>query len=85
MYKEPQLKTETISQALFGERVNLLEEKGVLSRIETVLDGYQGWIEQAALYASSAPFSSTAMVNRPAAHLYDNRRDHLWTGSYSAL
>jgi SH3-like domain-containing protein len=73
MYKEPRTEppVELVSQAFYAEQVHLLEEQGKWYRIETIADGYQGWVLQEALHTSKSRMVANAIVNRPAAHLYD--------------
>jgi gamma-D-glutamyl-L-lysine dipeptidyl-peptidase len=74
MYQQPQARSELVSQALFSEQVLLLEEKEGWKKIFTQVDQYPGWVRAEALCSCQVPFSestSCVMVNRLAAHLYD--------------
>lgn len=62
------------SQAYFSEEVKILEEVGEWTKVETPIDGAQGWVKQGAFYARETPFPDPSKkrvkVNRLAAHLY---------------
>lgn len=42
--KEPHHRTEMVNQLLFGETLQVLEEKGEWFRITTIYDDYEGWL-----------------------------------------
>ncbi len=41
----PSHKSEMLSQVLFGEKYNIIDESGHWYKIETLFDNYQGWID----------------------------------------
>jgi hypothetical protein len=45
MRKEPSHRTEMVSQLLFGEYVEILEEEENFVRVKCLYDGYEGWIQ----------------------------------------
>ena len=76
MRKEPHQKSEMVSQALFSERVEILEESDDWVYIATTVDGYKGWTNQEGITSRKETFLSSAdqvyvTVKRLAAHLYD--------------
>lgn len=73
MRASPELSSEVVSQALFSECVEFLEENNGMMRISTPLDHYQGWIPKDSLCQRATPFigdDQKVVVNRCAAHLY---------------
>lgn len=50
LYAAPSAEAEVASQALLGQTVTLLEERGAFARVETP-DRYQGWLRRGALVA----------------------------------
>lgn len=72
MREKPTATSEIVSQALFSEAIQPLEEKEGWVKIETTVDHYQGWIKKDAFCQrkDENPTSVYARVNRLAAHLY---------------
>jgi len=56
--KEPSHRSEMISQLLFGDTMECMEEQKEWLRIHCVYDGYEGWITHHLI----APFDATATV-----------------------
>lgn len=76
MREEPNQKSEIVSQAIFSESVNIIEENEGWTKIETCVDGYKGWVKNNAICHRKIPYFSDnadqlAQVNRCAAHIYD--------------
>ncbi|MDD2963724.1 MAG: C40 family peptidase [Bacteroidales bacterium] len=44
--KEPDDRTEMVTQFLFGELMEIFEEQGKWARIRNAHDGYQGWVDR---------------------------------------
>lgn len=75
MREEPTKASKMASQALYGEKVDVLEEQTDWTKIQTP-DGYQGWIKKDVLFQTETPITPKAdaliaKVNRLAAHVYD--------------
>lgn len=73
--KDPRIDSEVVSQAYYSEEVRRLEEATEWVKIETTVDGYQGWVQKTTLHERQDRFLSDptlieARVNRCAAHLY---------------
>lgn len=69
--KEPTHRSEMISQLLFGETAQILEEKDEWLRIKCLYDGYEGWLTNHLLLfvdesTATAPahFVTTGLVNK---------------------
>lgn len=45
MRKEPSHRSEMVSQLLFGEYVELLEEEEQFTRVKCIYDNYEGWVQ----------------------------------------
>jgi len=78
MRKQPNLKSEIISQGYFSEGVKVLEKTDEWTKIETSIDQFQGWVEKHSLCKRKTPFPSNpsatfAKVNRCKAHVYDKQ------------
>ncbi|MFZ8278399.1 SH3 domain-containing protein, partial [Staphylococcus aureus] len=56
MRQKPSLKSEVVSQALFSEQVASISENADWIKIETILDGYQGWIRKEAIHFRKTPY-----------------------------
>lgn len=65
--KPPQSKV--VSQALFSENIQILQENGEWSYIATP-DGYTGWIPKNAITTRQIPYHPTHSISRLRAHLY---------------
>jgi cell wall-associated NlpC family hydrolase len=61
--REPSDKSEMVSQALFGERVEVLEEQQKWSMVRMEADGYEGWIDNKQLGAISNESEMTTLRN----------------------
>ena len=46
VFRYPQLDSEIISQLLFGEAFEVMEQRGALAKIRSAHDQYEGWIDQ---------------------------------------
>lgn len=62
-------RSQVVSQALFSEQARLLDSTGGWDRIETVVDGYSGWVKKGS-YVPFQPSHSYVRVSRLAAHVY---------------
>ena len=75
MREQPKVDSEVVSQAYYSEEAQILKEGKDWVKIETLVDHYQGWVPRTALLGREeqflTPSSTTAKVNRNAAHLYD--------------
>ena len=60
---EPSDKSEMVSQALFGERVEVLEEQHKWSMVRMETDGYEGWIDYKQLGGISNESEMTTLRN----------------------
>jgi cell wall-associated NlpC family hydrolase len=58
----PSHKTEMLSQVLFGEKYSVKDKAGSWMKIETVFDGYNGWIDISHLQHSKAEDNSSGQV-----------------------
>lgn len=69
--KEPDHRSEQISQLLFGETAEVIDSKGEWSLIRTSFDGYTGWAEQNAFQGVSSAFSSNrkSIISEPLARI----------------
>lgn len=75
MREQPSDASEIVSSAYFSEQVNVLEESGDWTKIETSVDHYQGWMKSNQLCHRQDAFPSksanaVAKINRCMAHLY---------------
>lgn len=74
MRQEPSDRTQVVSQALFSELVELVDEASQWVKIRTRIDDYQGWVNKTNLCASQEPYgrdpARVVIVDRLAAHLY---------------
>lgn len=71
----PSRSSEVVSQAYFSEQVKIITEDTGWTKIETIIDGYQGWTPSSALFSRrelylESPENISAIINRCAAHLY---------------
>lgn len=75
MKEMPSNDAQVVSQAYYSERVNILERDSDWTRIETVVDGYQGWVKGDRFFTGQEGFprknATFAKVSRPFVHLYD--------------
>lgn len=75
--REPRTLAERLTQALLGEPVRILEERGEWARVRLERDGYLGWLQTAALHrcrASDAVLygeASDALVSAELAPFYE--------------
>ncbi|MCB1213141.1 MAG: C40 family peptidase [Chlamydiia bacterium] len=72
MREAPDRQSEIASQARCGEEITVIERRGEWTLIETVVDGYRGWVHDEGFYAVMPPKEESiwVFVNRPAAHVY---------------
>lgn len=76
MRSSPDYCSEVISQALFSERILILEEQKDWLKIQTVMDHYCGWVKKEGICSRetsyvSETFATPIMTKRLSAHLYD--------------
>ena len=76
MRKEPESRSEVVSQGIFSEEVKILEEKSDWVRIMTLVDHYSGWTKKEGICTRSSPYGkeeavAIVTVNRLSAHLYE--------------
>lgn len=72
----PSKESRVVSQALFGERVDLLKERGEWGLIQTP-DHYTGWVQQKDLVNGPKEYRGDLEVSRLQAHLYgDNDTEY---------
>ncbi len=80
MRKEPSHKSEMVSQLLFGEGVEVLEEEDHFVRLKCTFDGYEGWCQRTQLALSESDslpetplftggFSSSIFINNSTAQI----------------
>lgn len=60
MRKEPAHRSEMVSQLLFGEYVEILEEEKDFVRVKCLYDGYEGWVQASQL----APIKEVSETNK---------------------
>lgn len=74
MRKLPEKFSEVISQALFSEQVDVLEERENCLKIKTLIDGYQGWVKKEGVCSRKSLYlekgTISLKVKRLSAHLY---------------
>src|SRR5690606_22842780 len=51
--REPRMLAERVSQALLGEAVTVLDDRGEWTYVRLEHDGYEGWLQTAALHPCS--------------------------------
>ncbi len=61
--REPSDKSEMVSQALFGERVQILESQEKWSMVKMEADGYEGWIDNKQLGVHHSMDDSVMLCN----------------------
>ena len=59
MRKKPEESSEMISQIVFGEQVNVLEEYGSWLYVQCRMDAYKGWIDQKMVVRSDHPYKES--------------------------
>ena len=69
MREEPNAGSKVVSQALFGERVEVRERKGDWVSIITP-DHYRGWVQEHSLICRDEPYPEDVEVTRLRAHIY---------------
>src|SRR4029078_7572633 len=75
--QEPSLDAEAVSQAIFSEEVSVLEERGTWAKVETLNDGYIGWMNRMDIgdrqeeYASCTCVKPLVEVSKLSAHVYE--------------
>jgi cell wall-associated NlpC family hydrolase len=75
--KEASDKAEIVSQALFGERLVVLEENDKWAIIESTEDQYQGWIDKKQI-AESTPSTDLATLSHPVQLVHHKSLGNLW-------
>ncbi|MDB6081268.1 MAG: hypothetical protein JWO53_540 [Chlamydiia bacterium] len=85
MRQEPSEKSKIASEVFYSEEIAIIQEVGDWVEIETLHDGYRGWIRKGAIHTlSQNPFTSkshvVAKVNRKYAHVY-----HVTDTEYGAI
>lgn len=74
MRKAPEGKSEVISEGLFSEAVDVLEERGEWAHIKTLVDGYAGWVKMAGICSREKPYAGNdtdkVIVSTLSAHVY---------------
>lgn len=70
MRQQPLEDSEVVSQAYYSEQVQPLEEVGEWLKVQTVVDGYPGWIPKKVVYPYSSTTEQVAKVVAVSAHLY---------------
>ena len=75
MRKLPNPFSEVVSQAIFAEDVQIMEEVGDWLKIKTTMDEYTGWVQKKNVHSLTIPYIDSAspyvIVNRLSAHVYD--------------
>ena len=76
MRKEPVIHSEIVSQGLFSEEIQIVEEKEEWIKIKTLIDNYFGWTKKEGVCGRAIPYRQKAgftlvTVSRLSAHLYD--------------
>lgn len=76
MRKDPDFKSEVVSQGLFSEEVLVLEEIGSWTKVNTLVDRYAGWVKKEGICSREVPFENEAgsaivVTNRLAVHVYE--------------
>lgn len=69
MRKEPSEDSKVVSQALFGEVINVEKEWGDWALIQTP-DSYSGWVQRRSFILKEKPLSHDLEVGRLQAHVY---------------
>lgn len=69
MRKSPTVESTVISQARFGEKIEVLDKSPGWIHIRTP-DGYPGWIPESHLIERNSPYNPSIKVSRLAAHIY---------------
>jgi cell wall-associated NlpC family hydrolase len=70
MKEAPKTCSKVVSQALFGERVDVREGKGEWLLIATP-DGYQGWVKGDSIFDRASPYLGEIEITRLSAHIYE--------------
>lgn len=59
---EPSHRSEMVSQILFGEQLQLLEEQGDFSKVRMQDIGYEGWAQRSQLHEYAPPMNKTNLI-----------------------
>jgi cell wall-associated NlpC family hydrolase len=70
MYEAPSLKAKVVSQALFAEKVLILNSSDSWLEVMTP-DGYRGWVEKEGVQSLQKRYLENLEITRIKAHLYD--------------
>lgn len=72
MRAEPREGSEVVSQAIFSEDIRVIDKTYGWAKIETVVDGYVGWIKKGeySLKKKDSIPPKTIIVQRPVAHVF---------------
>lgn len=77
----PSTETEVVSQLLYAEEVDVLEEEKGWSQVVSLVDDYVGWVKSDKLYKRKdrypAPNAKVATTKRMMAHLYSVQEVYL--------
>lgn len=74
MRKEAAHRSEMVSQLLFGEYVEILEEEEYFSKVKCLYDGYDGWVQSNQLTPVNKVFETNKYVNSWIEEISINRR-----------
>ncbi|RTR28712.1 C40 family peptidase [Deinococcus radiophilus] len=66
--RDPQAQSETVSEVLLGEPLDLLAEQGEWAQVQLIADGYQGWIQSECI--QSAVLGDWQTVTALRGHIY---------------
>lgn len=72
MRKEPSHRSEMVSQLLFGEYAQILEEESQFVRIKCLYDDYEGWVQANQLMPADVVLTTNRYVNKWAAEVFIN-------------
>ncbi|MFC6617440.1 SH3 domain-containing protein [Deinococcus radiophilus] len=70
--RDPQAQSETVSEVLLGEPLDLLAEQGEWAQVQLIADGYQGWIQSECI--QSAVLGDWQTVTALRGHIYQALR-----------
>ena len=71
LLRHPEPAAETVTEALYGEEVNVFDTRGAFCRVATRRDGYLGWLHADAVGNSQRP---THRFAAPRGHVFDAPR-----------
>jgi hypothetical protein len=78
MREKPEKESKVLSDAYYSEAIKVIEEAGEWAKIETAVDGYQGWVKRNVFCAQNHAFGTDpsktyAKVIKRIAHIYDRQ------------